>query len=98
MVIYCPAADGIAPGQTGHVLIRPERIGIVAAGDADHEIAGVVTHAVYLGTDTQYGVSLDAGPELQVRQQNSGEFDQACEVGQRVNVILKEDAARLLDD
>ncbi len=98
VVLHCPAADGIAPGQTGHVLIRPERIGIVAAGDSDHEIAGVVTHAVYLGTDTQYVVSLDAGPELQVRQQNSGEFNQACEVGQRVNVILKEDAARLLDD
>ncbi len=96
--VTCPAGRAVSRGQTGHVLIRPERIGIAPADEQDRGIAGVVTQAVYLGTDTQYSVSLDNGPILQVRQQNSRERGRECEVGQRVAVVLEDNAVRLLDD
>ena len=98
VVVTCPAGGAVSRGQTGHVLIRPERIGISPADAMDGGIAGVVAQAIYLGTDTQYSVSLDNGPMLQVRQQNSREHGQECEVGQRVVVVLEDNAARLLDD
>ncbi|MCY4137148.1 MAG: ABC transporter ATP-binding protein [Rhodobacteraceae bacterium] len=98
VVITCPAERAVSRGRTGHVLIRPERIGIAPADEQDGGIAGVVAQAIYLGTDTQYSVSLDNGPMLQVRQQNSRERGRECEVGERVAVVLEDNAARLLDD
>ena len=98
VVVRCPAERAVTRGQTGHVLIRPERIGIVPAGEVDGGFAGVVVQAVYLGTDTQYGVDIENGPTLQVRNQNSRDRGHGYEVGQRVSIVLEDDAARLLDD
>lgn len=98
VVVTCPAGRAVSLGQTGHVLIRPERIEVAPADEMDGGIAGVVAQAIYLGTDTQYSVNLDNGPMLQVRQQNSRQRGRECEVGQRVAVVLEDNAARLLED
>ena len=61
-------------GAVGTFTVRPEKIRLAAAGTApgSDEIAadGTIREVVYLGPDTRYIVSLDAGAELVVTQQN----------------------------
>ena len=61
-------------GTRGTFTIRPEKIHL-AAVDApvapdEASAAGVIRNVVYLGPDTRYIVTLDAGAELVVTQQN----------------------------
>jgi putative spermidine/putrescine transport system ATP-binding protein len=61
-------------GSEGTFTVRPEKIRLVEPGDptaADEASAtGTIREVVYLGPDTRYIVSLDAGGELVVTQQN----------------------------
>jgi putative spermidine/putrescine transport system ATP-binding protein len=61
-------------GTDGTFTVRPEKIHLGAPGDptaADEASAtGTIRDVVYLGPDTRYVVSLDAGGELVVTQQN----------------------------
>jgi putative spermidine/putrescine transport system ATP-binding protein len=61
------AADGL-------YTVRPEKIRItdrdVAPAADEHSALGVVKEVVYLGSDTRFVVTLDAGGELVVTQQN----------------------------
>ena len=61
-------------GSEGTFTVRPEKIHIAAADSvpaADEASAlGTIREVVYLGPDTRYIVSLDAGGELVVTQQN----------------------------
>jgi putative spermidine/putrescine transport system ATP-binding protein len=61
-------------GAEGLYTVRPEKIRIadrdaLPASD-EHSALGVVKEVVYLGSDTRYIVTLDAGGELVVTQQN----------------------------
>jgi putative spermidine/putrescine transport system ATP-binding protein len=61
-------------GKTGTFTVRPEKIRLAAPEDpvADDESTalGRIRNVVYLGPDTRYVVTLDAGAELVVTQQN----------------------------
>jgi putative spermidine/putrescine transport system ATP-binding protein len=61
-------------GTSGTYTIRPEKIRIVGldatVGAEEASATGVVRGVVYLGPDTRYHVTLDAGAELVVTQQN----------------------------
>jgi putative spermidine/putrescine transport system ATP-binding protein len=61
-------------GSPGTFTIRPEKIRLAATdaatGPAEASATGSVRSVVYLGPDTRYIVSLDAGTELVVTQQN----------------------------
>ena len=61
-------------GSDGTFTVRPEKIRLGEPGDptaADEASAtGIIREVVYLGPDTRYIVSLDAGGELVVTQQN----------------------------
>jgi putative spermidine/putrescine transport system ATP-binding protein len=61
-------------GSRGTFIIRPERIRIAApdapVGADEASADGVIRAVVYLGPDTRYYVTLDAGAELVVTQQN----------------------------
>ena len=61
-------------GTAGTFTIRPEKIRIAAldavVGAAETSATGIVRGVVYLGPDTRYLVTLDAGAELVVTQQN----------------------------
>jgi putative spermidine/putrescine transport system ATP-binding protein len=61
-------------GMTGTFTIRPEKIRIAAldaaVGSDETSAPGIVRGVVYLGPDTRYLVTLDAGAELVVTQQN----------------------------
>jgi spermidine/putrescine transport system ATP-binding protein len=89
------AVNAAAPGARASLSVRPERIGVVAAQSGGPE--AVVTRAVYLGTDTQYQVSL-GGLELRVRVQNSHGREAHFAAGDRVELRFDPDAARMLAD
>jgi putative spermidine/putrescine transport system ATP-binding protein len=62
-------------GREGTFTVRPEKIRMVdrnGAGPSDDECSatGVVTDVAYLGAETRYTVTLDAGDELVVTEQN----------------------------
>jgi putative spermidine/putrescine transport system ATP-binding protein len=61
-------------GTEGPFTVRPEKIRLAEPGDqvGPTEIGadGHIREVVYLGPDTRYIVSLDAGSELVVTQQN----------------------------
>jgi putative spermidine/putrescine transport system ATP-binding protein len=61
-------------GSTGTFTIRPEKIRLAppdtAVGPDETSATGIVRGVVYLGPDTRYVVTLDAGGELVVTQQN----------------------------
>ncbi|MDE2790576.1 MAG: ABC transporter ATP-binding protein [Paracoccaceae bacterium] len=100
VTVECRTEREVTSGAVGHILIRPERIGLdpESDGSGDRQISGTIEHAVYLGTDTQYAVAVDGGLALRVRRQNGLGTEREFSVGDRVNVRLEEGAVRLLDD
>ena len=84
--------------RDGHqVTIRPEKITLLAAGDATpvsadaHVEPATVTDVIYAGVLTRYVVDLDAGGELVISRQNTqsistGESQAAVAVGAQVRV------------
>ena len=95
----CKAA-GTPPedGAFAHVLIRPERLSLVAEAACGTGLTGVVDQTVYLGTDIQYGVRLDGGPDVLVRAQNAGVDATPYRTGDRVGLEIAPGGARLLVD
>ena len=81
-----------APGTTGVVSIRPERLRLHA--DAGGTLHGTLGRATYLGTDTSYAVHLASGATLRVRQQNEGAAAPA--EGSAVSLSFAPGAARFL--
>ncbi len=61
-------------GRPGTFTVRPEKIRMggpdEAPGDGEISASGRIREVVYVGPDTRYLVSLDAGGELMVTQQN----------------------------
>jgi putative spermidine/putrescine transport system ATP-binding protein len=82
-------------GVDGMFTVRPEKIRIadVAEGPADdeHSVLGTVREVVYLGPDTRYIVTLDAGGELVVTQQNlqTSSMEVLSAQGQPVRLVWK---------
>ncbi|MBX5469358.1 MAG: ABC transporter ATP-binding protein [Thermoleophilaceae bacterium] len=70
------ARDGLVPGATAIVTIRPERIALVGPGeqpppDLECRAAGVVRESLYAGPATRFVVELGGGGELMVLRQNA---------------------------
>ena len=97
-VIKAEAAGSHAVGETGHISIRPERIGISRPDVEAAGPAGLVEHIVYLGTDTQYLVRLDDGALITARTQNAHHGFVDLEQGDRAALAIDDGAARLLGD
>jgi putative spermidine/putrescine transport system ATP-binding protein len=82
-------------GRDGTFTVRPEKIHLAAADGpvADDEIAaaGQIREVVYLGPNTRYIVSLDAGSELVVTQQNlaTSSTDALAAKGRAVRLVWK---------
>ena len=89
------AAEAIV-GRPGTVTVRPEKIRIGDTGDpvaADESSAlGHIRSVVYLGPDTRFVVSLDAGSELVVTQQNlaTSSMEALALSGKEVRLIWKQ--------
>lgn len=96
--LECHSREKVSKGQNACVMIRPERLSLSPLRQPSDGLCGTVEQVVYLGTDTQYGVRLDAGVLISVRSQNFTGFDGQLAVGDRVDVAVERGAARLLAD
>ncbi|MBB4652858.1 ABC transporter ATP-binding protein [Aminobacter niigataensis] len=87
--------DGFKPDGEATVVIRPEHAKAVKDGG---DISGVVENVVYFGTDTHVHIRLDDGETFTVRQQNARGAGTSFERGQRVGIVIGDDAAQILKD
>ena len=82
-------------GQTGTFTVRPEKIHIAEPNEglAADEIGapGTIREVVYLGPDTRYIVTLDAGAELVVTEQNlaTSSMEALAQQGRAVRLVWK---------
>jgi spermidine/putrescine transport system ATP-binding protein len=80
--------NGLAPGQTVELTVRPEKVVVHTADDCpvgDRSlIRGTVTDVTYLGTSTTYTVRRDEETELVVFQQNASSPQASARVGDSV--------------
>jgi spermidine/putrescine transport system ATP-binding protein len=86
--------ESLAPGAH-HVSIRPERLSLAGAGEAD--LTARVERVVYLGTDLQVLTRLPDGAGLTVRLQNSARTALPRQ-GEEIGFHIEEGAVRLLVD
>jgi len=102
--IQVAAHDEVAVDQPITVAVRPEKIRLVKEPltSAGNCVPGVVQEVVYIGTDTQFLISLAGGVMIRVRQQNrisaSEQFAYAGERGEQVYVAWATDSALLLGE
>ncbi len=82
-------------GTRGTFTIRPEKIHLAApdapVGADEQAASGVIRDVVYLGPDTRYIVTLDAGAELVVTQQNlaTTSTEALAQQGKAVRLVWK---------
>ena len=82
-------------GTRGTFTIRPEKIHLAgpdaAVGADEASASGVIRDVVYLGPDTRYIVTLDAGAELVVTQQNlaTTSTEALAQQGKAVRLVWK---------
>ena len=96
-LIKCGGTAPAVSGRKRALLLRPERISLTAtAGPGDLE--GVVSQAVYLGTDTQYRVDAEGGMSLIVRRQNFDAGSARFRPGEQIGIGIEDGAARVLAD
>ncbi len=93
--ITATLAEGFQPKAEATVVIRPEHARLVR--DAA-DLSGTVETVVYFGTDTHIHVKLDGGETFIVRQQNARGAGIDCQRGERIGIVIGEDAAQVLRD
>ena len=67
--VELPVLDILKPGDRLRLMVRPEKIGLLAV-PTEGSLAGKVQTAVYLGESTQLRVRLTTGQEITVLEQN----------------------------
>jgi spermidine/putrescine transport system ATP-binding protein len=93
-VLTCRSAADATTGAS-HLSIRPERLSLANADDA--QISGTVVRHTYLGTDMRIAVELGDGTTLTARLQNTDASTLPAN-GDRVGLAIAPGAARLLTD
>jgi spermidine/putrescine transport system ATP-binding protein len=88
-------AEGLVPTGRATIVVRPEHARVEKA---DGHLAGTVETVVYFGTDTNIHVRLDDGTPFIVRQQNRRSADCGFQTGDRVGIVIADDAAQVLRD
>ncbi len=99
--VSIPADRSHAPGDSGWIGVRPEKVLIGDVGevlDAPGNTipGGVVTDVSFVGVSTQYLVRMPWGQELQVFSQNTGRT-RIFAVGDKVELSWRPEYAFLLD-
>jgi len=82
---------------TAKLSIRPERITLKPYVESQQkQLFAIVKESIYMGTDTQYMVTLDNGVELLTRAQNVANSDKRLMAGDKVTVEFDISTTRLL--
>lgn len=87
--ITSPAAPGVEAGRPARLLLRPEHL---LFNQADDGVPAEIVETVYLGELSQYGIVLENGQSLTVRQIT----DRSIQAGTRVTLSWKPDHARVV--
>ena len=96
---HIPKAVIVTPGQAVTITVRPEKMHLRPSADEINQLTGRVTDIVYIGTDTHYGLVLNGGQAIRVREQNySPESRLLAREGEEVIVRFSVDAARVLTE
>ena len=85
--VLVPVSGAMTTGDAIEVSVRPEKIDLsqtAPAGTDASVLTGVVTEVVYQGTSTNYTVSMTAGPDFVVFDQNAYSADDLAGRGDRV--------------
>ncbi|MBP0441147.1 ABC transporter ATP-binding protein [Tianweitania sediminis] len=88
-------SEGMTPSGEVTLVVRPEHARAVE-GAAD--LSGAVEDIVYFGTDTHIHTRLDDGSAFTVRQQNSRNAVLPFARGDRIGIVVGDDAAQVLRD
>ncbi len=94
--ILAKTNHAVAPGQTGTLSLRPERMTLLSEKPQDDYLKGLLKDMTFLGTDTQFEIQLDNTLTLNVRHQNSDGNELQIQSGQPVYIRIAPNAARFL--
>lgn len=94
--ILAKTNHAVAPGQTGTLSLRPERMTLLSEKPQDDCLKGHLKDMTFLGTDTQFEIQLDNTLTLNVRHQNSDGNELQIQSGQPVYIRIAPNAARFL--
>ena len=99
------AEEGLAPGDKAVLSIRPEKMDLLEPKKKPQSpsqemayVPGVVTHLVYVGTDTRHTVRLGDGSEVVVRLQNIYVGEEPWEIGEQAVITWNAAHARILKE
>lgn len=99
-----PIAESMAGDDDADMLavVRPEKIRLsppdrAIDGRSPPHLSGVVSHKLYLGTDTVYFVELPDGETLRARVQNAAVSGDSFEIGAMVRIDADKGAFRAVD-
>lgn len=96
---HIPKAVIVTPGQAVTITVRPEKMHLRPSATEVNQLTGRVTDIVYIGTDTHYGMVLNGGQVIRVREQNySPESRLLAREGEEVVVRFSIEAARVLTE
>lgn len=97
--VWAHTPQKVGVGQAVTITIRPEKMHIRPTATDINQVTGLVTDIVYIGTDTHYGILLDGGQSIRVREQNySAESRLLAREGETVSVRFAIEAARVLTE
>ncbi len=97
--VWAHTPQRVRVGQSVTVTVRPEKMHIRPTATDINQVTGLVTDIVYIGTDTHYGILLDGGQAIRVREQNySVESRLLAREGETVSVRFAIEAARVLTE
>ncbi len=89
------SADGLAPGERCHAVVRPEKLriepldgGAAPSANGSPRVEGTVESSLYLGTSTQVVVDLGGGVRMTVLVPNASEADRQRLPGGGARVAL----------
>jgi spermidine/putrescine transport system ATP-binding protein len=89
--------NGIHPGDTVTVAIRPEKLALMQEPVNAEQISATISEITFLGTDTRYLVTVPNGEKAAIRVQNTGMRKlPAYRVGDSVKVSYVMDDAQIL--
>ncbi|MFN3979923.1 MAG: ABC transporter ATP-binding protein [Caldilinea sp.] len=97
--VWAHTPQRVRVGQSVTVTVRPEKMHIRPTATDINQVTGLVTDIVYIGTDTHYGILLDGGQAIRVREQNySVDSRLLAREGETVSVRFAIEAARVLTE
>ena len=80
------------------ILIRPEHVIMKSISPEKSTFKGKIYNIVYFGTDTHFHLELPTGEDFTIRKQNTPNEGNEFEIGSVVELVIDEDAIKILND